>query len=53
METFSSPDLVADLAKCKIASGNAAIAACDRAISSGKLTAIDLAAAYNSRGVVY
>ncbi len=47
------PVLIADLAKCKMASGGVAIAACSRAIVSGMLTGTDLASAFDRRGILY
>ncbi len=48
-----SPSATADQATCRDASGDTAIAACDRAIASGALAETDLAAAFVSRGVEY
>lgn len=47
----ATPGVAADdSALCHDASGDAAIAACTRAIQSGKLTPANLAAAFNGRG---
>jgi len=46
----TTPAAADDLAQCHDASGDVAIAACTRAIQSGRLSALNLATAYNGRG---
>ena len=41
----------ADAASCQTSSGDAAIAACDRAIASGRFTGPDLALLFDRRGI--
>jgi len=53
LQSSTLPVLIADLAKCKMASGGVAIAACSRAIVSGMLTGTDLASAFDRRGILY
>ena len=48
---FASPAIGDDLQKCHDESGDAAIAACTRAIGAGKLSKRNQAIAYTSRGV--
>ena len=48
---FASPAVADDMQKCHDESGDAAIAACTRAIGAGKLSKRDQAIAYTSRGV--
>src|SRR3984893_9861599 len=48
---FASPAIADDLQKCHDESGDAAIAACTRAIGAGKLSKRNQAIAYTSRGV--
>jgi tetratricopeptide (TPR) repeat protein len=48
---LASPAIADDLQKCHDESGDAAIAACTRAIGAGKLSKRNQAIAYTSRGV--
>ena len=48
---FAAPAVADDLTTCKNASGDEVIAACTRAMSSGKVRGIDLAIAHNNRGL--
>jgi tetratricopeptide (TPR) repeat protein len=47
------PVAAQDHVTCEKASGDVAIAACDRAIASGRLNSAQLAVAYQNRGVEY
>jgi tetratricopeptide (TPR) repeat protein len=47
------PSVTADFNTCHDSSGDAAIAACSRAIASGQLTGKDLALAFTNRGFEY
>src|SRR5262245_10529468 len=51
LTAFAGPNPRNDFDICEKASGDIAIAACDRAIASGKFTGRELAALYTNRGV--
>jgi tetratricopeptide (TPR) repeat protein len=52
-QSAQSASAIADLASCKNLSGDTAIAACSRAITSGMLSGTDLVLAFLNRGAEY